>query len=140
MKDMQYQLAFLVSPNLNQSETEDFLKKIESLIQKGGEISQKEELKKIRLAYPIQKEKEAFFGFFEFKTTAEEIEILKTELKKEKNLLRFLIIKREAKKKEQIKRTKKPEIPLEPKEESDEKLKEKKVELKNIEEKIEEIT
>ncbi len=89
-----YELSYLISPELSQSELEDFLKKIESLVSKTGKILKSENPKKTKLSYPIQKKKQAFLNVFEFQAEKEKIDNLKKEIEKEKNILRYLLIKK----------------------------------------------
>ena len=79
-----YQLNCLISPELIQKELEDFLKKIESLLLKTGEILKTEIVQKIKLRYPVQKKNEAFLASFDFKGEAGKVEIFKKEIEKEK--------------------------------------------------------
>jgi len=135
-----YELTFLISPELNQQELGDFLKKLESLILKTGQIEKRGEPKKIFLNYLIQKKKEAFFGFFEFKSAPEEIEALKQNLEKEKDILRFLLIKKLIRK-QTIKREHiiAPEKPEQPKEKRKTLINKEKVELKEIEQTLKDL-
>jgi len=122
---------------LETSEIGGFSQKIDSLISKNGKISKSESPKKITLAYPIHKKSQAFLATFEFSAPAENIESLKKEFKKEKQILRFLLIKKKGV--EEIKERLKP-IPVKAPVGKKEKLMpEKKVGLKEIEEKLEKI-
>lgn len=130
-----YQLTYLISPELNLTEVEELLKKIESLILKFGKILKSENPKKIKLSYPIQKKREAFLNFLEFKGEVNQIDNLKKEVEKEKNILRYLLTK----KKEIEKKIREPkEVKIKTPETKEIKEK-KKVELKDIEEKLGEI-
>lgn len=124
-----YELTYLISPELKEQELKDFSQKVDSLISKNGKILKSESPKKINLAYPIQKRGGAFLASFEFHSEPEKIESLKKELEKEKEILRFLLIKKKG-----IEKIKKPEKIKEEKP-----IPEKKVELKEIEEKLKEL-
>lgn len=124
-----YELTYLISPELKEGELGDFSQKIDSLISKNGKIIKSESPKRINLAYPIQKKEAASLATFEFHSSPQKIEGLKKEFEKEKKILRFLLVKRKG-----IERIRKP------KKIKEEKLMpEKKVELKEIEEKLEKI-
>lgn len=133
---MLYQLTFLISPELVQEEGEVFFEKIEALIKEKGEILAKEKLEKIKLAYPIEKKNEAFLASLDFKTQEDEIEDLKRKIKEEKNILRYLLIKKKeeitSKEKREIEKLKK----LKTKKINLEKPKGEKVEFEKIEEKL----
>lgn len=136
---MWYQLTFLISPLLKQEEAEDFLKKIKNFFFPKEKILNIEDLKNIKLAYSIQKQKEAYLTSIDFQFSSEEIKSLKEKIEKEKDILRFLLIK--------IKK-RKEKVSTKRKKEETKKLKfrktiivpeDKKVEFKNFEEKLEEL-
>ena len=91
---MLYELTYLISPDLNETELKDFSQKIDSLISKSGKFIKSETPKKISLAYPIRRKKEAFLRSCEFSGEPEKLESLKKEFSKENNILRFLLIKK----------------------------------------------
>ncbi len=140
---MFYQLTFLISPSLNQEEKEIFLKKIETFLKEKGEILVTETPKKIKLAYPIKKTKEAFVFSLEFQTPEDKIEDIKKEIAKEKDVLRYLLIKKIIKKRKERERIEKEEKeirkPKIKKLKPEKTVKEKKVELEKIEEKLKEL-
>lgn len=126
---MNYELSFLISPDLSDSEVNSLIQKIASLL---GEVTHKDEPKRIRLAYTIDNKSEAFLGVLQF--TTEKISDIKKELDKEKDILRFLIVKveQEKPKKKRVKKEPTEKTPtIEPKE--------KKVDLKNIEENLDKV-
>ena len=135
-----YELSYLISPELSQSELEDFLKKIESLVSKTGKILKSENPKKTKLSYPIQKKKQAFLNVFEFQAEKEKIDNLKKEIEKEKNILRYLLIKKVERpafaKGTSTELGRSPTAGKEEKLKKEKLKKEKKVELKEIEEKL----
>ena len=89
-----YELTYLISPELSEKEAIKFGKKIEELVKKNGQVVKSTLPRKISLAYPVQKKKEAFLVTLELKKEPSEIENLKKEIEKEKNVLRFLLIKK----------------------------------------------
>lgn len=117
-----YELAFLISPDLTETEVSEFFNKIESLIK--GQVTKKQEPTRIKLCYPILKKKEAFICVLEF--TTDDLGNLQNELKKEKNILRFLLIQK-LKEKQRLA----PRREISPKPE--------KVEIDKIEEKLEQV-
>lgn len=135
VEKINYQLTYLISPQLNSTEIEDFSKKIESLISKFGKILKLENPERMRLSYPIQKEKEAFLNSLEFEGETNQIDNLKKEIEKEKNILRYLLIK----KKEIEEKIREPKEVKRKPIETEKPVEEKKVELKKIEEKLGEI-
>ena len=94
----QYELAFHLSPSFNEPDLENKKRELEEFISKnGGLISRSGEIKKMRLAYPIKKERFSNFGYIEFLAAATDIEKINKNLLADENLLRYLIIKKEEK-------------------------------------------
>ncbi|MFQ6049710.1 MAG: 30S ribosomal protein S6, partial [Candidatus Paceibacterales bacterium] len=126
-----YELTYLISPQLSEKDLKDAQERMNSLIQEEGGILNEVNLPtKKRLAYPVKKEKEAFGATLSFNLKPEKLKNLVKNLKSEVQILRYLILT-----KPHIKEisgrgkrlAKKP------------KLRKKKVELKEIEKKLEEI-
>ena len=121
-----YELTFLISPELSEEEIKDFQEKIISLTQEvGGKL-----LGEVKT--PVRK-KMAYLATLNFNLDPEKLESLEKRLKSESPILRYIILTKKVPKKvpEKI-----PEIATKPK-----KIvkPEAKVELKEIEKKLEEI-
>lgn len=136
-----YQLTYLISPDLKERESEIFSQKINDLIVKeGGILKETKKPLKRRLEYPIKKREMAYLTTSNFSLETEKLESLEKKLKSEKQILRYLIL---------AEIPKAPKVPqkiaakiVKPKEEIiSPKIKKapKKVELKEIEKKLEEI-
>jgi len=128
-----YELTCLISPNLSETELKSFQEKIIVLLQKEQGIlvgqNQNKVLKK-NLAYPIKKMVQAYLINFNFKINPEGLQNLKKALKIEPELIRYIILVKKL-----TKIIKMPEKPVRvPK-----KISQPKVELKEIEKKLEEI-
>lgn len=132
-----YELTYLISPELNEGELKDFSQKIDSLVSKTGKITKSESPRKISLAFPVQKKGEAFLVTFEFQALPQEAENLKKGLEKEKDVLRFLLVKKRGLEKIKERLRAAPAKALLLKEEKPRPVK--KVELKEIEEKLEKV-
>jgi ribosomal protein S6 len=132
-----YELAYLISPLLTEEEARTFHSGISSFIQKEeGLLGTENILIRRLLAYPINKQTQAYFAALSFQISQEKIANLDKKLKSEKQILRYLII---ITKKPRL--ISKPEgvIPISRKEDKIAPKKEKKVELQEIEKKLEEI-
>ena len=128
-----YELTYLISPELSESELKSLNEKINSLIQKEkGVLNEAKMPMKKKLAYPIKKQREAFLTDLSFYFQAEKLGSLEKELKSEKKILRYLILARPKSKIAKVRKRPAKVIPKIP-------AKEKKVELKEIEKKLEEI-
>ncbi len=128
-----YELTCLISPDFPEIELQSFQEKITAFVQEKQGIlldeTQPKPVKK-RLAYPIKKTGQAYLVNFNFKINPEDVENLKKELKATPDLLRYTIlqhkISKRIRKHERVPRTAK-------------KTTQPKVELKEIEKKLEEI-
>ncbi len=137
-----YELTYLISPELNEEALEKLSQEINSLIAKTGKVLRSVSPKRMNLAYSIQDKQTAALATFEFQAAPEQIDNLKKELAKEKNILRFLLIKKKGAEKIKKKRELKKIEGVEPvlKKELVESVElEKKVGLKEIGEKLEKV-
>jgi len=128
-----YELTYLISPDLSEEELKIFPEKIDSFLQEEGGKSEGLKLPiKKRLAYPIKKKNEGYWGTLNFYLSPEKLESFEKKLKKEPKILRYLLLRERLPKKIEILR-------IRPKAKAPKVKKEKKVELKEIEKKLEEI-
>ena len=134
-----YELTYLISPDLSEKEVLSFQEKIISLIQEaGGALGEVREPVRKKMAYPVRKKSSngAYLATLNFHLEPEKLGSLEKKLKSEGQVLRYMILT----KPKHIKKTfvlgeKTPPLKL-PKKIV--KLKPK-VELKEIEKKLEEI-
>ncbi len=122
-----YEFTYLIDPELSKTEITSLQDKIKSLIQEeGGTVKSTGHPSKRILAYPIKKKREAFLADLSFVLEPEKLKNIKKKLKAEKQILRFLLLKKQPPKEPKVAR--KPRIKTKTK-----------VELKEIEKKLEEI-
>jgi len=136
-----YELTYLISAELTEEEARAFQNKIASLIKEEGGILDETRMPfRRKLAYPIKKQIQAFLTFLNFQLDPSALTNLEKKLKEEKQVLRYLILIRKPLRaiKERARAFK---VPSGPSSFGEKKLteKEKKVELKEIEKKLEEI-
>ena len=68
----QYETAFLISPNLEEEETEKVIVQMAEVVsKKKGKMINEDRWGKRRLAYPIKKFEEAFYVFFHYEGDSE---------------------------------------------------------------------
>ena len=140
-----YELTYLISPDLSEEEIKEFQKKIVSLIkEKGGILNEVGLIIKQTLAYPIKKFSQAYLTTLNFQLEAEKISDLEKKLRTENFILRYLIFSKKIQKrivgrKPAIKGGKMVGLSLAKKPKKIDETKEKKVELEEIEKKLEEI-
>ena len=126
MKD--YELTYLISPGIAEEEIKSLLEKISDFIKsQQGIIKRASEASKKNLGYQIKDSSEAFMVSIDFSLNPDKLKQLENSLKEEKRILRHIIVI-----KEKIKEVAQTIKPLENK-------KEKKADLGDINEKIEEI-
>lgn len=132
-----YELSYLIHPKVKKEDRDSLQEKMKSFIQdQEGKVTHMIPPSKIELAYPIKDQEKAFLATLLFKMTPSKVEGIKEEAQKEDNILRHLLLKREEEKEKKKRRKKREkEAPAPGKKEE----KKAKVELKEIEKKLEEI-
>ncbi len=81
-----YELGFLM-----REERESLVKEI--LVKNNVEFVEEGKLVKVKLAYPIKKLNQAFFGYFRFASHPDKIDLIDKELKLIPEVIRFILIK-----------------------------------------------
>lgn len=98
-----YQLSYLISPELSPEEAEIFSDKIASIVTNvGGILEKTEKPQKKSLAYKIKKQGVAYLTSVYFNLDPENAKELEKALKKESQILRFLLFKDKIQKEEII--------------------------------------
>lgn len=89
-----YELALVIKPDIDSTKLKEINDKVEELVKgEKGKIGKKDSWDKKELTYPIQKEKEAKFVFFNFETEALSREF-GSKIKTVDGVLRFLLLKK----------------------------------------------
>ncbi len=139
-----YELTYLASPDLSKEELKELSQDINSFIaQENGTLDQEIEPVGKRLSYPIKRKTEAFLVTFNFRLDTKNLEKLEKKLKEKNQILRYIILIRRLIKKT-VKRVPRKSLEKTLSEEEIFKTNIKssetqKVELKEIDKKIEEI-
>lgn len=139
-----YELTYIISSSLTGSESDEAKKKVEDLIlEKGGTALKSEKTQAQPLSYVIKKHSSGYFVIMTFEVAEDKIKEIKAYLEKEANILRHLFVIKKPFKEMKARRTKKP-IPAKDKVENsvfvhEEKKDEGKVELEDINKKLDEI-
>lgn len=150
-----YDASFIFSPNLAEQEANDNLQQMASFVQEKGGILGEQQLKGKRpLLAPIGKHREGYLATFSFTLSPEHLEEFEKKAKEEQQILRFLLAKqpKKARKPEPVRHLQPALSPApaaeapqetptaeEPTQEKPERTAEEKVDLKDIDEKLEEI-
>ncbi len=91
-----YELTCLFSSALDEFERTELAEKIKSLLAKcEGELVNSSPLSEVNLGYPLKNQSRAYMLIIDFKAKPEKIEEVKKELYGENQLLRFFLTKRE---------------------------------------------
>ncbi len=94
----QYETAFLISPALEEEETEKIITQMAAVISKEkGKMIKEDRWGKRRLAYQIKKHEEAFYVFFHYEGDPAIPNELERRFKQSEAILRFLTVKKESK-------------------------------------------
>ena len=92
-----YELAVVVSAKIEDDERAQVIEKVKALVERfGGQISDVDEWGKKRLAYEIQKMKEAYYYFINFESDAETPSEIEQRIRIMDNVIRFLCVRQDA--------------------------------------------
>lgn len=123
-----YELTYLITPKKTSDETEKFNKKIISLLKEAGATLYKmNDPKKRKLAYKINNFGEAYLASIDLDIGSEKIKIIEEKLKRESDILRFLIISKDKLEEEKEEKGMNKKIKDTDKEKDKEKVKKEKV-------------
>jgi len=137
-----YEIAYLLSPSIPEEEVLTHTRNLSTIIEEQkGTVKHLQEPKKQKLSYPIQKERNAYFGWITFRLTPDSVAALEKKLKVYPHILRYLVVEEETRLRAPVFRTptarpmgqKSPTVPREA-EKGDEKL-----DLEALDKKLEEI-
>lgn len=130
-----YDLSLIFSPLLTEEEANDLFQKLVSFVQEQGGILQDQRLLGKRpLLAPIQNSKEGYLAIITFSLSGENLSNLEAKCKETKHIIRFFLIRQAKRKAKKARSIPTPEIVLSPVQK-----KEEKADLKDIDEKLEEI-
>ncbi|MBI2640125.1 MAG: 30S ribosomal protein S6 [Candidatus Sungbacteria bacterium] len=91
-----YEIAYLISPNVPEEDALGEAGKISGLLQDAKSvIGHVEEPRRRRLAYPIKKSRECYFGWTRFSCHPENIPDFEKKLKLEPQIIRYLLVEAE---------------------------------------------
>ncbi|MBQ6888713.1 MAG: 30S ribosomal protein S6 [Lachnospiraceae bacterium] len=92
-----YELAVVVSAKIEDDERAEVLNKVKALVERfGGQITNVDEWGKKRLAYDVQKMKEAFYYFIQFDAESTVPAEIESRIRIMDNVIRYLCVKNEA--------------------------------------------
>jgi small subunit ribosomal protein S6 len=93
-----YELAFILNPEVNEEETRAILERVEQIVATyGGQIVKVNQWGRRRLAYPIQRHRDGQYIFIDMILTPETVAELERMLKVSEIVLRYMVRKRDPK-------------------------------------------
>jgi len=93
-----YELGFILTPEVNEEQTRTMLERIEQIVNNhGGQVMRVNQWGRRRLAYPIQHSRDGFYVFIDMVLTPETVSELDRMLKVSEEVLRHLIKRRDPK-------------------------------------------
>ena len=136
-----YELTYLISTDVSEEELKNLSEKIKSFVQEEeGTIKKTTEPSKIKLGHSIKEKEQGFLNILNFSLSPEKITNLEKKLKAENQILRYMILNKDLSEKPIRPRRISPKTTTkEPDKSLDKQSESKKVELKEIDKKIEEI-
>ena len=151
-----YEILFIMPNKFTDDEAQKVFKKVGDLITSNeGKITLENYWGKKKFAYPINHEYYGYYGLYEFDLERTLVAKINDTLRLDKEIVRFLIVKKKVKSEEQIKKDKKikekidskkseelktkEEAKKETKKVSKKKEEDKKIDLKNLEEKLDDV-
>ncbi len=91
-----YELTYLISPKIASEEAKKFSEKQSQMLKDlGATLYKIEDPKKITLSYPIEGFNEAYLTSTDLDITTEKVKLIEEKLKREDNVIRFLIISKD---------------------------------------------
>ncbi len=93
-KGIVYELAYLISGQLDETQAQELAKKIEKKLQENSVVLSSIEPKKIKLAYIIKKQQDGYLVSIDFTSDPKNLIEISKEMEKEADVLRFLTIKK----------------------------------------------
>ncbi len=150
-----YEILFIIPNRFTDEEAQEVFKKVGQLITSlEGKISLENYWGKKKFAYPIKGEYYGYYGLFEFELERAAVTEINNKLRLDNNIVRFLIVKKDVKSEEQVKKDEKIKEKIETKKakakeevakeekkttKPSKKNEDKKIDLKNLDEKLEDV-
>lgn len=88
-----YESVIIINPNVEEEGLKAIEKKYSDLISNEGTVEKVTELGKKRLAYEIQKHKEAYYVVFNFEAKPELIAELERQYRIDDKVIKFIVVK-----------------------------------------------
>ena len=90
-----YESVIIINPNLEDAKIKELTEKFTKLVDKHGKVENVEEMGKKKLAYPVQKQTEAFYVVFHFEAEPAFIAELERVYRITDEVLKFIVVRKE---------------------------------------------
>ncbi|MEK7578777.1 MAG: 30S ribosomal protein S6 [Patescibacteria group bacterium] len=89
----EYEMSYLLTPEIPEDKIDSGTIELKNVItENGGDIVQMNSPEKKRLAYPVKKQNQSYFGIVYFNVDRDGLEKIKKAVSSHKKILRFLIL------------------------------------------------
>jgi len=103
-----YEIGFILKPNLNDEEVKKVIDMVESIISKNnGKVENVDEWGKRKLAYPIQKFEEGIYAFITAQSNGTAVFEIERKFRQNENIIRFISLRLDERNKKSNRLTKK---------------------------------
>lgn len=92
-----YETIFVLKPNLEEDARKELVERFTDIINNDGEVTNVDEWGQRRLAYEIDKIRDGYYVFVEFKANTELIAELERNYRIVDEVIRFIVVNREEK-------------------------------------------
>ena len=90
-----YESVIIINPNCTEEAVKALEEKVTGLINSNGKVESVENMGKKKLAYEINKNREAFYMLFNFEAKPESIAEIERNYRIADDILKFIIVKKE---------------------------------------------
>ena len=94
---IKYEVMFIIDPTLEDAQKEAVVERFKAVIEEAGEVEKVDVWGMRKLAYPIEKKNEGYYVVVEFKASPELPKELDRRLRISDEVMRHIIINKEAK-------------------------------------------
>ena len=89
-----YETVFIINPSVEEAGIKDLIQKFSDIINNDGKVEEVQEMGKRKLAYEINKNREAYYVQFNFESNPEAIAELERIYRITDDVLKFITIKK----------------------------------------------
>lgn len=88
-----YESVILINKNITEEERKEIINRFKNFINKDGKVNKVEEIGLRKLAYEVQKQKEAYYVIYNFETSEENIAELERLYRITDEIIKFIVVR-----------------------------------------------